>query len=237
MKELKCRVVMLPANKKMIDPGDLCIHNGPSHEKIGSTLIIAKQGTKNLDEELNREAVSLGWYVPQHLYITGNLPITEGDYVLYNKSVVKVAKVWEDGTYEVSDEFTTWLMTDSCSTYNIKVVATTDSSLNLPSIPYPFLEQYVNTNGSIREVNIEMEEQVVRFTSYDSYGDVEMMKGTGRYVPKITNNEIVIANPINKEEDWSDIMDRVMKTPSLYNNGLSNLFKWFHDNYLPPTHK
>lgn len=46
--------------------------------------------------------------------------------------------------------------------YDFKIESTTDKSLNLPLIPQSFVEEYVKSNGKIKEINIEVEPEYWR---------------------------------------------------------------------------
>lgn len=76
-----------------------------------------------------------------HLYFVSDEEIQVGDWIYDTVLMNRVEKAVYDNTYLTRD----WK----------KVVATTDKSLQLPSIPESFLKEYVEKNGSINEVEIE----------------------------------------------------------------------------------
>jgi hypothetical protein len=94
-------------------------------------------------------SVKSGLAQPQHLYFPSNEVIKEGDWIFEIgewdiKSVCQSLKNW---TKEDHEKFPN----------DKKIVASTDSSLGLPTIPKSFLKQYVAANGKIDKVKLFLE--------------------------------------------------------------------------------
>lgn len=114
-------------------------------EKMKCKVVLLKheQGILTLGEEIQ-------WNIPGafrgtkfHLYFSSNEKFKVGDYyVRISLSSNELGK----STNLLGNE----------DPYSKKVVATTDTTLNLPLIPQSFIEKYVESNGSIKEVEIEM---------------------------------------------------------------------------------
>lgn len=75
-----------------------------------------------------------------------------------------------------------------------KILATTDKSLNLPGIPQSFLQSYVQKQGGIKEVELEM--QV--WSQYDFDGEYIKIEPTIKLTP---NNEVSIVYESPEEEE------------------------------------
>lgn len=94
-----------------------------------TTLFYAPSSSKN------HERISY-----QHLYFISDDEVKKGDWSLNI----------------ISGTLTNWIG-DSNTSH--KVIASTDPSLGLPLIPRSYIQEYVNSNGSITDVGLEMEEQ------------------------------------------------------------------------------
>lgn len=145
---MKGNIVMLPTNENTFNRGDIVLHTNDN------TLFQATLSCTCYDIEK-----------PQHLYITSNEEIKEGDYayhkilgigrivILYGEECFQTIKLHpNDGSVT-----TPWKR-------NIpdikKIIATTDKSLNLPLIPQSFIEKYIeeyNKDNTITEVLVEVE--------------------------------------------------------------------------------
>lgn len=113
-----------------------------------------------------------------HLYFTSNEEIKVGDYVIPNSlsGYSTATKINTNDTIEFYNEISTLGGFDYIGKIK-KIVATTDSSLNLPSIPQSFIEEYVAANGKIEEV--------------------EMANDFGKLQPVVANyqNNVIISQP------------------------------------------
>lgn len=143
----ECNVVMLPTENK----ANLFLTGNKLEYKESFT----EHGQKNLTKMLN----SCNSFA-QHLYFTSNDEIKEGDWyiVFYNQGNPAVTK-------SIGER-----IDSRCK----KIIATTDESLweipnsvpgfnfpdrlGLPHIPTSFIKAYVEANGKIDTVSVEMEE-------------------------------------------------------------------------------
>lgn len=110
--------------------------------------------------------------IPQHVYIVSDDEVKEGDFILpTNTENDKVTGY--NSPVKAKYNY-------AASIHNPKIVASTDSSLGLPSIPQKWIKnKYIASNGGITDVVIEL------FNLTNNSGD--------NYVLKLTdNNEIVI---------------------------------------------
>lgn len=70
----------------------------------------------------------------------------------------------------------------------LKVEAITDKSLNLPSIPQLFIDEYVSKQGEIKEIVLELVEKCVfDFTARCTQGNCSC-----NFIPKIENGNVII---------------------------------------------
>ena len=114
-------------------------------------------------------------YIPQHLYFASDREIKEGDWMLHilDKTPIKY----------YPDDYPT---IKHASEYEYrKIEATTDSSMNIPLIPQSFIEKYVESQGEIKEVMIEMEE---RWSSHNK----EAVASDGGYYNKTVTESVSI---------------------------------------------
>lgn len=151
----RCKVVMLPTNKKSNIYLEL---NNPEGMLIINNLISL------YDRERFKD------YFPQHLYILSDEEIKEGDCWAINKNNDTLYFLDSMGVYD------SWL----------KVIASTDPSLNLPIPSQSFIEEYTSeyTKGN------KIEEVLVEFEAYDGYPPVSFMPDTLKVNPK--DNTITI---------------------------------------------
>jgi hypothetical protein len=181
-----CKVVMLPTEKD----SDLFIHN--------PTEVLRYKGHQSeLEGIVNK----------QHLYITSDEEIKEGDwfineqYFISNKAELEI---WQHNG-EVKP-----------SSNPKKIIATTDKSLRfvkdhvhynfLPQIPESFIKAYVEAQGNIKEVNVEYEEQVIRT------GNVGRKNYKSVYKVKTRSDNTIIIHPSRTytKEDLKEAFDAGM---------------------------
>jgi len=116
----------------------------------------------------DRETCLEDW-TPQHLYFTTDEPIKEGDWY-----------TWKDGTIRKSTRDNK--PRPDCNGY--KVVASTDPTLGLPTIPTTWIrDEYVPSNGSIKEVRLELE-----------FNHALKSMATESRIKLTPNNEVVIVD-------------------------------------------
>ena len=72
-----------------------------------------------------------------------------------------------------------------------KIIATTNPELKLPQIPQDFIKYFVEKQGNVKSVSIEMEEIK---TGWLNDNDQMLEVNTGRFQPKLTkDNEVIIS--------------------------------------------
>jgi hypothetical protein len=142
--KMKCKVVMLATNKIQA--------NGIQIIKNTGRLRLPITGA-----ELRRIVNNNTNWKPQHLYLISNEEIKDGDYCV---CVKKFGVLFTDGT---EHKFNQLIKVEHEAYYQVnktdykKVIATTDTTLNLPLIPQSFIEKYVEVNDKIDEVMVETE--------------------------------------------------------------------------------
>ena len=126
-----CQVLMLLTNTNNYSKGDII-------KLREDKLVIADY---NMQYANNSSA---------NLYFTSNEVIKEGDWYIYDNRVFQSEGQDYNGTFNLVLHRGGWTKASLCT----KVIATTDKSLNLPIIPQSFVEEYVKSNGEIKEVPI-----------------------------------------------------------------------------------
>lgn len=111
-------------------------------------------------------------------------PIVEGDFVIYDNKPHQVFKQ-KSGILVIKTNYAEFYVTDFA---NMKVIATDNEELNLPSINYKFLEEYCRLDG-LCDVNIY----------YEQY-DVSM--GGALYQPKTTSFENEVEVFVSTHKDF-----------------------------------
>ena len=138
---IDCKVVMLPQGKTGYSIGDLCkkiamVEIGYDDDELIGTLSIA----------VKDYTIVNNYWQAQHAYFTSDEEIKEGDWYYFPKLPELrqcKSKIEAIGVNNVRPEW--------C----IKVIASTDPSLGLPSISEQWIRtKYVPSNGSINEVKI-----------------------------------------------------------------------------------
>lgn len=127
-----------------------------------------------------------------NLYITDDSEIREGDWIIWNSKVVQAINTKYHKTTK-------------------KIIATTDTSLNLSQIPKQFIEYYIseyNAGRKIDKVDVEFEGEL--------YGGVYA-------IPKISANNEISIKPVeekmySREEVVELIKDFTMSTHQLILN-------------------
>ena len=167
MEKLKCKVVMLPIEKAVELDNDSKIKRFQRYLTLGK---ISNELRYDIPFWIDN-SIQL-----QHLYFVA-LPteeqkkrgigvIKEGDWFLsdgrisiihspmYNvEKCIGVDNEWIYGNINGKD-------LGNNPNFSFKIEATTDPSLNLPLIPQSFVDKYVEKQGKIEEVLIEMEEVI-----------------------------------------------------------------------------
>lgn len=155
----KHNVVMLPTNEKA-KIGQLAILDNRLITIMSEFQVFAK---------------------PQHLYITSDEEIEDGDWYL-----------WYDGNkYSLRKYVNCKNLPGNTSDSGFKIIATTDTSLELPLISQQFIEKYIeeyNKGNVIKEVLVEYE-GYVQSTTWE-YDEPE------GYRVKINSNNTINIKPI-----------------------------------------
>lgn len=138
--------------------------------------------------------------IPQHVYFISDDPIKVGDW-FYHNVINKVVKANSADISNIDYLF-------KRNKYAQKVVASTDASLKLPTIPVNWLRDvYVLSNDRITQVNLLTE------LNYNSLSTKRVLK-----VNK--NNEVIIVSNTKNETITTYYVDE--------NTGLKNAFKnWY----------
>jgi hypothetical protein len=116
--------------------------------------------------------------MPQHLYFTSDEPIQDGNWMFERG---------EWGIKSVCQSMGNWTKEDHLKYPNDKkIVASTNLSLGLPAIPTAWVRDvYVRSNGTIMEVQLEMEEHPMNKATF----------AQNMYQLKLTdNNEVTVVN-------------------------------------------
>ena len=164
------------------------IHLLPSNEKSEISLGNTGKGII-LHENIKPDYTNRTY---QHLYITDDSEIREGDWIIWNSKVVQAINTKYHKTTK-------------------KIIATTDTSLNLSQIPKQFIEYYIseyNAGRKIDKVDVEFEGEL--------YGGVYA-------IPKISANNEISIKPVeekmySREEVVELIKDFTMSTHQLILN-------------------
>lgn len=220
------KVVMLSTNKLGVD-GDLVLNNNVSNP-----------------HKLFYCRVNCNVSYQQHLYITSNEEIKEGDWCLLDNNVgesvgFEVKKCLEadiiNGEYTFKENNGNLFTTGRCD----KIIATTDSSLGLPQLSKEFIQSYIESynNGNVIEdvlVEVEFINHVKELKKRPYY---PFLNEDYRYNLKLKDNTIIIKN---NQDDWNDIYKKYC---SLNYNSLNkhtshkSYEQWLKENYHSPIKK
>ena len=145
---LKCAVVMLPTEKATW-PNCIWLGRISKQLRLDTSYNYQPHTKKPIDDSM----------LPQHLYITSDEPIVEGEYaydICYNR-IVKVK--------EIKNSFVSLDVINGLTHSNIsnlrKIIATTDTSLRLPSPSPEFISVYItayNKGEQIKDIMVEYED-------------------------------------------------------------------------------
>lgn len=165
METLKCKKVMLPTEK-----ASPLVYNNVQEGLfcVGGKGILAKH--------------RMGDCTNQHLYFISNREIKKGDCAM----IINI----NDPNYG----YTVRISCESNLNIYAKVESSTDSDLHVPLIPQSFLEKFVEKQGAIDEILIEMFERFL-------YIDEDMKKIT-EWVPKVRKDNTVIVHPV--KDSWNE---------------------------------
>jgi len=130
-----------------------------------------------------------------HLYILNDEEVKEGDYIIdfgaYKTPLLFCVRHSSDLTYlnhETKKGITIF-----------KIIATTDTSLNLPLIPDDFIQAFCENNGEMHEVIIENE--LISDNKEYKYPEILEINYNVLTKLKITSNNTIIIKP--HKETWT----------------------------------
>jgi hypothetical protein len=208
--KMKCKVVILATNEIQANGVQIIKNNKNNELKIPST-----------GGALRRIIAGSAVWKTQHLYLVSDEEIKVGDYYLsetfgkFNFFGQKPSILTEDDT-ELYIKYK-----ELC----YKIIATTDTTLNLPLIPQSFIEKYVEVNGKIEEVMVNLE-------NYRHYNNPDIRKADFEYRNRIEtrkDNTVIISkvkNTWNYDEHCTD-MQYYMEYCQL--NGYITPQKWLSE--------
>lgn len=191
----KCKVLLLPTNEKAI-----------AKNQFG---IVPFGGKNNKDflgrcnnVEMDNISVERGRVIPQHLYITSDEEIKEGDWCYTGKNEVQqVLEISNKHGHLIFNKET--LLFIDCE----KIIASTDKSLGLPEPSQGFIEKYVseyNKGNVIEDVLIEY-----KYWDHESYGD-------WFWKPKVSKDNTITIKKVKDSWDREELPVEIIKNMLLY---------------------
>lgn len=194
----KCQIIMLSTDKKA----------------ISNEFIIGKRVKANTEKPINELvygfALSNIIFQRQHLYILSDDEIKEGDYVLIQLSEINIIEIQKVKNYN-NENFIFDNNNQIYKDYCKKIIATTDTSLELPQLPKEFIETYILSYnmGSMNTITEIMVEYEIDGPYMGYFGDINCSD----YTLKINeSNEVLVSlvkNNWNREE-VIDLLNRVL---------------------------
>lgn len=166
MKQVKCKVVILPTKKA----SNLYIYD----DRVTKSLHQRELGITSND----------GYRNGQHLYITSDEEIKEGDWYIYNEELLaQFKKEYNQSAVLVKK--------------NKKIIATTDPKLNLPKPTEGFIKKFVekyNKGEVITDIFVECTHP--SFDEWESRGEP-----VGYYPLKLSSQNEITIHPI--KQSWT----------------------------------
>lgn len=166
--------------------------------------IIYKGNYTNDLSTINLSSIHTEHYTAQHLYFISNDEIRNRDYVIMLDDFDHVFSTVQQYTAEPEQHI---------NKNHRRVIATTDKSLNLPLIPESFVSKYVEEQGNIKEVMIDM---------YSCFSD-DYSKDLTYQIDTRKDNTVIV----------SKVKDTYTKEEMInaYNEGASHAV-WIWDNMI-----
>jgi hypothetical protein len=149
---------------------------------------------------------------PQHLYILDDTEIKEDCFIYMPKDGLFIEELF----FAPLERIKEIRRTTGRKIY--KVIATTDKSLDLPSISNEFLQEWVN--NPVDEIEVEKERIYSNSQNYKDY--------------YCTTNKKLNCRFIQTEDTWDDIFNEWIEEDIL---GKSNWMDWLKENYEVPKKK
>lgn len=145
--------------------------------------------------QLSLKPTNWNWLlIFKHLYFTSNREIQMNDWFLFHNIEIRQC-LGSDGKFiNCRSNGSTKDFTSVHANFCKKLECSSDSSLELPLIPQSFIEAYVESQGTIDEVMIEMDEDV--FSLRNAGKD-----WTSGYKPKLRKDNTVIVFKV--KDSWT----------------------------------
>jgi hypothetical protein len=172
----KCKVLMFEQADQIKNPNIGDIMKNTQYGLFLWTTLHNQNGSRVGSQEYKHFSMK-----QQHLYLICDDEIKDENYIIINGTngysfPTQYCKLFPKDKFPKGPGIVKLL----------KVIASTDKSLGLPSIPKSFLEEYVNKQGKIEEVNVEME---LKYDDHDlEYPSIPILK-------LIDNNVIIQSIP------------------------------------------
>ena len=207
----RCRIIMLPTDEA--SQIAVCKYN----ERKG----IFYGNERSIEKDLQN----------QHLYITTDEEIKEGDWYL-------LGNIPRQSTGNLGKPDAKWL----------KIIATTDPKLYtemdngfekstkrvkvfIPQIPQSFIEEYYKAGG-IDEVDVEYHSKTIGISEYE----VDTKTGLNVQIPKVDSHNTITIHPIKDSWSREEVVDLFRKYQHAKANQLINLedplvpLEWIKEN-------
>lgn len=168
--------------------------------------------------------------VCQHLYILSDEVIKIGDYY-FSKGESAECSVHLCGSERLEN------ICKECGAK--KIVATTDTTLELPTIDDESLKLYCENPSEYVEVDEKTTEDIERDLNIFGH-DIGLTENEYKeYIKdnsliKISSNNTISFKPVVEEETWDDVIKAYSQSGDISRIGLT---KYLENNYNPPTKK
>lgn len=197
----KCKVIMLPTKEQNIKGKHLT-----KCHLVGEQLRIG---------EMNNDFHNADWAKQQHLYITSNEEIKEGNWY-YDKirNSIHQMTIGILNVIKSQDNYSKIIATTD-SSLKFRRVGTAESLDEYDSLPRPsdaFIQKYIEKQGKIDEVLVEYENKLLE-PHKDEYGDERYNKFD--YKLKVALDNTITIKPV--KDSWN--REEVVKA---YNLGFKN---------------
>lgn len=160
MEKLKCKVVMLTQEKSKF-------FNVPLYT-MNDVHVLRGSGSYSQEHCL-----------PQHLYFTSNKPLKKGDLTIFMGKVDRVKEEPKSNATSIVLE-KAGLIFDRDQ--RSKIEASTDETLGVPLIGFPFVKKYVEKNGNINEVCLDQYMETTYKYGMDSSEDKVQTRADGTVI-------------------------------------------------------
>jgi len=174
--KMKVKIIMLPTDERVEIGGiykriksiyDFSIYD---FEPIGQIVVNQNPGVNQSNE----------YYTAQHLYIVNDDVIEFNDW-FFNLSLDFSTTLYKPYQLLGDSEHAEYEKTKLNSDKNVwkKIIASTDTNLNLPTVPDEFIKEYVRVNGQLESILIDsietMSEYEICKPAKESYTRAEVL--------------------------------------------------------------